>query len=101
MIHTTETRRDSKGNIVVEQKYNHLAPAEMMKENNYNQIDGVINNTSKPTFAEQMKAAKTKAQEHNSRRGERYKGVKHRRKSERHEDSRHNEDNRKKSNKER
>ena len=52
MIHKTKTRQDGTGNTITEQKYNHLAPAEMMKEDNYNQIDGVINNVSTPTFAD-------------------------------------------------
>jgi len=48
MISKVEKRQDGTGNTVTEQKYNHLAAAEMMKEDNYNQIDGVINNVSKP-----------------------------------------------------
>jgi hypothetical protein len=45
-----ETWKDGAGNDVKEQKYNHLAAAEMMKEDNFNSIDGVLNNTTKPTF---------------------------------------------------
>ena len=84
-----EARKDGEGNEVVEQKYNHLAAAEMMKEDNYNQIDGVINNVSTPTFADRMKAAKTKAKEHNNRKGERHKDKRHSRKSDRHKQERH------------
>jgi len=89
MITKTETRQDGMGNEIAEQKYNHLAPAEMMKEDNYNRIDGVINNASKPTFDERMKAAKNKAKEHNSRRTERHKKGKHDRQTERHKKERH------------
>ena len=88
MITKIETRKDSDGNIITEQKYNHLAPAEMMKENNYNQIDGIINNASKPTFEERMKNAKNKAKAHNNRKNERHKDAKHNRKAERHKSDR-------------
>ena len=81
-----ETRKDGAGNTIIEQKYNHLAPAEMMKEDNYNQIDGVISNTKKPTFEERMRDAKNKAKEHNSRKAERHKGAKQTRKNNRHRD---------------
>ena len=93
MIHKTETRKDGIGNTVTEQKYNHLAAAEMMKEDNYNQIDGVINNITKPTFAERMSDAKTKAKEHNNRKGERHKDKRHNRKSDRHKEQRHGNSN--------
>ena len=89
MISKTEKRQDGTGNTITEQKYNHLAPAEMMKEDNYNQIDGVINNVSMPTFADRMKTAKTKAKEHNNRKGERHKDKRHSRKSDRHKQERH------------
>ena len=89
MISKVEKRQDGTGNTVIEQKYNHLAAAEMMKEDNYNQIDGVINNVSTPTFADRMKAAKTKAKEHNNRKGERHKDKRHSRKSDRHKQERH------------
>jgi urate oxidase len=88
MTHKTEKRQDGDGNVVSEQKYNHLVSAEMMKEDNYNQIDGVLNNTT-PTFWERMKEAKTKAKEHNSRKSERHKQAKRNRKSERHRNDRH------------
>jgi len=84
-----EKRQDGTGNEIVEQKYNHLAAAEMMKEDNYNQIDGVINNTGKPTFEERMKEAKNKAQAHNSRKTERHKKAKTDRRAERHKNERH------------
>ena len=35
MITKIETQKDGAGKEIVEQKYNHLAPAEMMKEDNY------------------------------------------------------------------
>lgn len=92
MIHKTEKRPDGTGNIITEQKYNHLAPAEMMKEENYNQIDGVITATT-PSFAERMKAAKDKAKEHNNRKSERHKEKRHSRKSDRHKQQRHNSNN--------
>ena len=78
-----EKRKDGTGNEIVEQKYNHLAAAEMMKEDNHNQIDGVINNTGKPTFEERMKDAKNKAKAHNSRKKERHSEAKHDRRAER------------------
>ena len=88
MITKIETRQDGAGKDVVEQKYNHLAPAEMMKEDNYNQITGVLTNTM-PSFEERMKDAKTKANEHNSRKTERHKKARHSSKSERHKKDRH------------
>jgi len=93
MISKVEKRQDGRGNMITEQKYNHLAPAEMMKEDNYNQIDGVINNVSKPTFAERMKDAKNKAKEHNNRKGERHTDKRHSRKSDRHKQERHSNSN--------
>ena len=93
MIHKTETRKDGDGNTVVEKKYNQLAPAEMMKEDNFNQIDGLINNSSKPTFEEKMREAKIKAKEHNNRRGERHKGARHNKQSDSHKKERHKKKN--------
>ena len=89
MTHKTEIKHDGTGNLIVEQKYNPLAAAEMMKEGNYNQIDGVINNVTKPTFEERMRDAKTKAKAHNNRKSERHKQAKHSRKAERHKNDRH------------
>ncbi len=34
------------------QRFNHLAAAEMGAEQNYNQIDGIINNEPKPSILE-------------------------------------------------
>jgi len=87
MITKIETRQDGAGKVIVEQKYNHLAPAEMMKEENYNQISGVLT-AVKPSFEERMKDAKTKAKEHNSRKIERHKKSRHSHKSERHKKER-------------
>jgi len=84
MITKIETRQDGAGNEVVEQKYNHLAPAEMIQENNYNQINGVLNNKSKPTFEDRMSDAKNKAKAHNNRKIERHRKSRHSNKSERH-----------------
>jgi hypothetical protein len=36
-------------------KYNYLAAAEMGEEENYNQIDGIINNTKKPSILEHLR----------------------------------------------
>jgi len=36
------------------------ASAEMSKEDNYNKIDGMLNNTKKPTYEERKKEAKEK-----------------------------------------
>ena len=93
MIHKTETRKDGEGNTVIEKKYNHLVAAEMMKESNYNQIDGIINNSSKPTFEERMREAKIKAKKHNNRRGERHKGARHSNQSDRHNKEKHKKKN--------
>lgn len=43
------------GNPGVTEKYNYLAAAEMSDEDNYNQIDGVPNNTTKPSILEKLK----------------------------------------------
>jgi len=40
--------------------YNQFAAAEMSKEDNYNKIDGVLNNTKKPTYEEKLKIAQEK-----------------------------------------
>ena len=88
MITKTETKRDSAGNEVIEQKYNHLAAAEMTSEENYNKIDGVLSNTARPTFEERMKDAKSKAKELNSRKAERHRKSRHSDKSERHKKER-------------
>jgi hypothetical protein len=84
-----EARKDGAGNEVVEQKYNHLAAAEMMKEDNYNQIDGVINNISKPTFEERLKDAKNKAKAHKNRKSERHRDSKRSHRTERNKKERH------------
>ena len=88
MITKIETRQDGTGKDVVEQKYNHLAPAEMIKEDNYNQINGIIDTSSKMTFEERMKDAKNKAEEHNNRKNERHKKSRHGSKAERHKKER-------------
>jgi hypothetical protein len=73
MIITTETKRDGAGNEVKEQKFNYLAAAEMSAEDNFNQLDGVLNNTTKPTFQERMTDAENKAQEHNRQKSKKRK----------------------------
>jgi len=40
------------------EKHNHLAAAEMSEEGNYNMIDGVINNTPKPSILEHLRQYK-------------------------------------------
>jgi hypothetical protein len=35
-------------------KFNHLAAVEMAEEGNYNMIDGIINNSNKPSILEHM-----------------------------------------------
>ena len=40
------------------QHHNHLAAAEMGEEGNYNMIDGVINNTKKPSILEHLRQYK-------------------------------------------
>jgi len=40
--------------------YNQLAAAEIKAEDNYNQIDGLMNNSKKPTLKELLDAAKQK-----------------------------------------
>ena len=85
-----EARKDGAGNEVVEQKYNHLAAAEMMKEENYNKIDGIID--TKPSFEERIREAKNKANAHNSRKSERHKGQRHNKKADRHKKDRHDND---------
>jgi hypothetical protein len=89
MITRIETKQDGDGKTVTEQKYNHLAPAEMMKEDNFNKIDGIIDTSSKPTFEERMKDAKSRVKDHNSRKTERHKKSRHGNKSERHKKERH------------
>jgi len=37
------------------EKQNHLASAEMDEEGNYNMIDGIINNTKKPSILEHLR----------------------------------------------
>jgi hypothetical protein len=37
------------------ERFNHLAAAEMGAEQNYNQIDGIINNENKPSILEQLR----------------------------------------------
>ena len=90
MITQMETKKDGVGNVIVEQKYNHLAAAEMSIESNYNKIDGIID--TKPSFEERMKEAKNKANTHNSRKSERHKGQQRSKKAERHKNDRHDND---------
>ena len=40
---------------VSNRKYNHLAAAEISEEENYNQIDGIINNTKKPSILDHLR----------------------------------------------
>ena len=88
MITKTEKTRNNAGKEISEQKYNQLASAEMMSENNFNQIDGIPNNTSKPTFEERMKDAENKAKNYNNRKIERHKKSMQSNKSERHKKER-------------
>ena len=90
MITQMETKKDSAGNVIVEQKYNHLAAAEMTAEDNYNKIDGIID--TKPSFEERIKEAKSKANAHNSRKSERHKEQRHGKKADRHKKDRHDND---------
>ena len=90
MITQMETKKDGAGNVIIEQKYNHLAAAEMMKEENYNKIDGIID--TKPSFEERIREAKNKADTHNSRKSERHKGQRHSKKADRHKKDRHDND---------
>jgi hypothetical protein len=64
MITKIEKRQDSAGKDIAEQKYNHLAAAEMSEEGNYNNIDGIID-TSCPALGERMKDATNKAKKRN------------------------------------
>jgi len=43
---------------VSRQKYNHLAAAEISEEENYNMIDGIINNTKKPSILDHLRQFK-------------------------------------------
>ena len=47
-----------------DKKKNHLAATEMSVEGNYNQIDGIINNTPKPSVIDKMKDYEKRAAEH-------------------------------------
>ena len=89
MISKIEVRQDSRGKEIVEQKYNHLAPAEMMKEDNYNKIDGIIDTSTKFTFEERMKDAKNRVKEHTNRKIERHKKSRRSNKAERHKKERY------------
>jgi hypothetical protein len=78
MKQKTIQRYDSAGQLITEEQYNHLAAAEMSLESNYNQIDGIINNESKPTMDERLKNANNRAAIHNAQRTERHKNERHR-----------------------
>ena len=54
-------------------KHNHLAAAEMGAEQNYNQIDGIINNEKKPppSLLRQLEAYERKAEYHIDKQNER------------------------------
>ena len=58
-----------------EQKFNHLANAEMDEEGNYNMIDGIINNTKKepPSVLRQLEAYERKTEYHIETQNERRK----------------------------
>jgi len=45
------------------QQYNHLIAAEIGEEENYNQIDGIINNTKKPSILEHLRQFKPQPSE--------------------------------------
>lgn len=45
------------------EKYNYLAAAELGGEQNYNQIDGIINNEPKPSIADQLREFQQKSAE--------------------------------------
>jgi len=89
MITKMEKKKNDTGKEVSEQKYNHLAPAEMMKEDNYNKIDGIIDTSTKFTFEERMKDAKNRAKNHNNGKIERHKKSRHSNQAERHKKERH------------
>jgi hypothetical protein len=49
----------------IKEKYNYLAAAEKSDEDNYNMIDGIINNTPKPSLLERMKEYELRIAESN------------------------------------
>ena len=89
MKQKTVQRYDSAGQLITEEIYNHLAPAEMSLESNYNQIDGVLNGELKPTMDERMVKARSRAKEHNSRKSERHREERKKSGSARYKDERH------------
>lgn len=78
-----------KDNPGIQEKYNYLAAAEMSGEDNYNQIDGIPNNTTNPTFEKRMKDENIMAHEHNSLKYDQYNDVQHSEKFNRHKLDRH------------
>ena len=59
------------GNPGVTEKYNYLASVEISDEGNYNMIDGIINNTPKPSLLERMKEYELRIAENRNNEGER------------------------------
>jgi hypothetical protein len=55
-----------------DKKHNHLAAAEMGEEGNYNMIDGIINNSNKPSILEHIMEHERRIAE-NSRTAEKQK----------------------------
>lgn len=75
-----ETYKNSQGDEVKKEKYNHLAIAEMSKDVNYNKIDGIIgNNTQKSGLEGKLKEAQELAKKQRERKQERHKDQRHRR----------------------
>ena len=57
--------RHKNGNHYKDDKFNHLAAAEMDEESNYNMVgDGIINNVPKPSFLERLKEYERRMAEH-------------------------------------
>lgn len=50
---------------MAEKKYNPLAAAEMSGEDNYNSIDGILNNGYKPSILDTLRDNQAKADEQN------------------------------------
>jgi len=47
------------------EKHNHLAAAEMSEEENYNQIDGIVTSTPKPSLMEKIREYEQRIAENN------------------------------------
>ena len=90
-----EIYKNTQGEEVKKEKYNHLAMAEMSNDVNYTRIDGIMGNNKQMDSVEQkLKDAQERAKKHREKQNELRSEPTSVRQQRRHKEQRHNRDGR-------